>query len=207
MPICNVVDLSHHNTVGGNGPALAGFQEAKAAGVLGVIHKATQGIDYTDRMYASRRKAALEAGLLWGAYHFADDSDIVRQVAHFMAVTQPDANTLMALDWEPNTTGPTMTLDHALQFLELLGRVLGRKPVVYSGSLAKEQLGSRVNPFFAKHRLWLAQYGQTWKVQESWSKPWLWQFAEAGSVAGIGGAVDHNFYNGTPEELKAEWAG
>ena len=36
-----VIDLSHHNTV-------TSFQDAKAAGILGVIHKATEGTIFVD---------------------------------------------------------------------------------------------------------------------------------------------------------------
>jgi GH25 family lysozyme M1 (1,4-beta-N-acetylmuramidase) len=200
-----VVDIYHGNLVGGSGPALAGFQQAYAAGVRGVIHKATQGDRYTDPRYRSRRKPAIDAGMLWGAYHFGDASDVSRQVDRFVDMAQPDETTLMALDWEENGDN-TMSLDQARLFLALLGRLLGRKPVLYSGNTAKEKMGDHVYPFFSEHRLWLAQYGQTWKVQASWKKPWLWQYAESGHVPGISGEVDHNAYDGTPEQLAAEWA-
>jgi GH25 family lysozyme M1 (1,4-beta-N-acetylmuramidase) len=64
-----VVDISHHH-----GPNLD-FQKAKAAGILGVIHKVTQGHSSIDPMYAANKKKALKAGLLWGAYHFATGAD------------------------------------------------------------------------------------------------------------------------------------
>ena len=58
-----VVDLSHHNDV-------ADFGKVKAAGYAGIIHKATEAIGFVDKMYAIRRGHAMNAGLLWGAYHF-----------------------------------------------------------------------------------------------------------------------------------------
>ena len=46
-----VIDISHHN-------ANLDFQQAKAAGILGVIHKATQGLTYKDPMYVTNRQKA-----------------------------------------------------------------------------------------------------------------------------------------------------
>src|ERR1051326_6713860 len=57
-----VVDISHHN---GN----INLQLAAADGIIGVIHKATQGTTGIDAMYQTNRTQAANAGLLWGAYH------------------------------------------------------------------------------------------------------------------------------------------
>ena len=51
-PINVVVDLSHHNET-------VDFAKMKAAGIVGVIHKATQGLTYVDETYAGRRVEAL----------------------------------------------------------------------------------------------------------------------------------------------------
>src|SRR5579859_2632907 len=40
------------------------------SGILGVIHKASEGGDWVDPTYGERRPQAEAAGLLWGAYHF-----------------------------------------------------------------------------------------------------------------------------------------
>ena len=57
MPNAMVIDLSHRN-------AVADFARVRAAGVAGVIHKATQGIGFVDKMYIPRKQPALDAGLL-----------------------------------------------------------------------------------------------------------------------------------------------
>jgi lysozyme len=64
-----VIDISHHN--GDN----LDFVKAREAGIVGVIHKATQGFLLKDKKYETNRKKALDAGLLWGAYHFAVGGD------------------------------------------------------------------------------------------------------------------------------------
>jgi GH25 family lysozyme M1 (1,4-beta-N-acetylmuramidase) len=119
-----------------------------------------------DNMYAKRRQAALDVGLLWGAYHFATGDDVDAQVKHFLESAEPDETTLMALDHEPNN-GNELDIDGAQAFLESGRDQLGRKLVLYSGNLIKEQLmGS--SEFFGSHRLWLAQYGPVAKVPPAW---------------------------------------
>ena len=48
-----VIDVSHHN--GAN----IDFQKVKAAGVVGVIHKATAGTNFRDTMYPVNRTKSL----------------------------------------------------------------------------------------------------------------------------------------------------
>ena len=129
-----VVDLSHHNEN-------VDFAKMKANGIVGVIHKATQGLTYVDKTYAKRRAMAVECGLLWGAYHFGVGGDGSDQAQFFLETTKPDAHTLLVLDYEPNLTGPTMSLDQAREFVEHVGDATGRWPGLYSGHLIKEQLG------------------------------------------------------------------
>jgi len=210
MPQLLVVDMFR-------GTNVTSFEDAKNAGLLGIIHKASQGASSKDNRYADRRDPAIAAGLLWGAYHFATGEDVDAQIENFMAAAAPDENTLMALDFEPNNgSGGTMTVNQARDFLGKLGDRLGRKPVIYSGALIKDKLGSTVDEFFGSHRLWLAQYGPTPKVQKSWQTFWLWQYSGDGVGPGphdcpgipgnAAGKIDCNTYAGSAEQLKAEWA-
>lgn len=200
-----VVDLSHHNEV-------EDFKKVRASGIVGIIHKATQGSAMVDKMYAPRRQAAINAGLLWGAYHFATDEDVTAQLGNFLGASQPEKDTLLCLDWEPYKDH-TMHVSQATSFLSALEQRMGRKAVLYSGNLAKEKLGAKRDPFFGNHKLWLAQYGPTPRIQVSWQKYFLWQFTGDGigpkphSVPGISTqGIDLNTYGGTPEELAREWA-
>jgi len=203
-----VVDLSHYDTV-------TSFSDAKNAGVAGIIYKATEGSSFQDPTYATRRADALAAGLLWGAYHFGDNSPVRSQVSNFIDTAQPDANTLLALDYEPNGDA-TMSLDQARQFLTLVARQVGRRPVLYSGSQIKQTL-PQPDAFFGSHRLWLAEYASEPVVPSSWRSYWLWQYSDGSagpqprSVPGIpgnsDGCIDCNTFDGTAAELAAQWAG
>ena len=104
-----VVDIYHNDNV-------TSFQQAADSGLWGIIHKATTGATGTDPEYANRRKPALDAGLLWGAYHWGTNADVSAQVKNFLDTAKPDESTLVALDFE-ETAGNQMTIDQARQFL------------------------------------------------------------------------------------------
>jgi GH25 family lysozyme M1 (1,4-beta-N-acetylmuramidase) len=197
------------------GDRVTSFKQAANSGLLGVIHKATTGATGKDSAYAGRRQPALDAGLLWGAYHWGTNADVAKQVQNFLKVAKPDKNTLVALDYE-DTPGNQMTLAQAREFLTLVEKELGRKAVLYSGHLIKDGLGNKKDPFFGAHRLWLAQYSATPVVQKSWSTYWLWQYTDGAKgpdpkkVPGIPGdsknRLDCDHYEGTAARLKADWA-
>lgn len=199
-----VLDLSHHNTV-------SSFAAVRDAGILGIIHKATEGTGYIDPNYAGRKIEFVKVGMLWGAYHFLHPGSIEAQANHFLSVTGLDPNMLYALDWEASSTG-TATEAEAVQFLQLLETRTGRKGVVYSGNAAKEQIHG-VNKYLGQHRLWLAQYSNLTKVQPSWSDWWLWQYSDgqAGPLPhgcpGVAGLVDTNSWARADGELRQQWAG
>jgi GH25 family lysozyme M1 (1,4-beta-N-acetylmuramidase) len=203
-----VVDIYH-------GDRVDSFTAARNAGVLGIIHKATTGGTGTDDAYARRRDKALAAGLLWGAYHWGTAAPARQQVDNFLGAARPDADTLVALDFERDV-GNQMSLQGARDFLAEIQERLGRRAVLYSGSTIKGALGQSKDPFFGQHRLWLAQYGPVAKVQSSWDGYWLWQHTDGsvgpgprhapGIPGNANGELDCNRFHGSPEQLAAEWA-
>src|SRR5579885_782796 len=117
-----VIDLYH-------GDAVSSFEDAYKAGIRGVIHKATEGATLSDRAYARRRVMALDAGMLWGAYHFLRPGDPAGQARRFLDEARPTEATLIAVDHE-DTRVPLAALVRFLDELEAAGI---RKRVVYSG--------------------------------------------------------------------------
>ena len=204
MAINVVVDISHHN---GN----VDFVKAKQSGIVGVIHKATQGIGMTDNKYQTNRQNAQAAGLLWGAYHFGTSADGAAQADFFLSKANADAQTLLVLDYEPNGN-LTMTLDQAKAFVSRINEVTGRFPGLYSGSLIKDQLGGKpADPILSQCFLWLAQYANApTNIPQTWPTWTLWQYTDgvAGpqphSVDGIG-SCDRDQFNGTLDQLNKLW--
>ncbi|MEK6286504.1 MAG: glycoside hydrolase family 25 protein [Acidobacteriota bacterium] len=198
-----VIDISHHN-------ANPDFQQAAAAGIVGVIHKATQGLTYRGPMYTTNRQKALDAGLLWGAYHFGVGGAGAAQADFFLATVNPEPDTLIVLDYEPNTQGATMSLDDARAFVSEVNAKIGRFSGLYSGSLIKAQLGNTKDPILAQCFFWLAQYGPTAVVPPNWPTWTLWQYTDGNlgpqphTVPGIG-PCDRDQFNGDIDALKKLW--
>src|SRR5438045_9606024 len=63
-----IVDLNHDNAID--------MVKAINDGITAVIHKASESASFKDPAYIKRRTAALNAGLLWGAYHFSSARDV-----------------------------------------------------------------------------------------------------------------------------------
>ena len=202
-----VIDLSHHNET-------VDFGRIQADGIVGVIHKATQGTTFADKKYHERRDAALDAGLLWGAYHFGVGADGSDQADFFLGTVQPDKSTLLVLDYEANLTGPTMTLDQAREFAEHTEAVAGRYPGLYSGHLIKEQLAGLPAPdrVLSNCFLWIAQYNgpKPLNIPATFGTWTLWQYTDgvAGDephrVDGVG-QCDRNKFNGSITQLRKLW--
>jgi lysozyme len=202
-PLNVIVDISHHN---GN----INLIKAKADGILGVIQKATQGQANIDPTYKTNRTKAADAGLLWGAFHFATGSDGVKQANHFLNVVGDDPKTLLVLDFEPNPTGPSMGLEEARAFVTHVNEKTGRFPGFYSGHFIKQLLGTHQDPVLAKCWFWLAQYGPTPVVPVTWQTWTMWQYTDGAigpephKVNGIG-RCDRDKFNGSEVQLRKLW--
>ena len=198
-----VVDISHHN---GN----VNLARAKGDGILGVIQKASQGQTGRDPTYKMNRRKASDAGLLWGAYHFATGSDGVRQAEHFLDTVGDLTDVLLVLDFEPNPTGPSMTLEEARAFVTHVNEQTGRFPGFYSGHYIKQLLGTNRDPILAECWFWLAQYGPTAVVPPTWPTWTMWQYTDGAfgpephQVKGIG-RCDRDKFNGNEMQLRKLW--
>lgn len=206
-PNRKVLDISHWNTV-------TDFNAVKNAGIVGIIHKSTEGTGSIDPNYSKVKSSALGVGLLWGAYHWIDAGDPGNQADHMLKVVGVGDETLYAVDWEDDTNNGTASAVQVQAFMEAVEAKIGtNRVVVYSGNVAKEKLGSSKNVFFGAHRLWLAQYSSNPVAQASWSKIWLWQYSDGNNgppphgCPGVSGNVDTNSYSGSDAQLISEWSG
>ena len=224
----NVVNLSHYDMMRPD------FDAMKREGIVGVIHEATYPSFQRDAKYLDRQMGALRAGLLWGAYHYANASDPIRQADHFLSVvssawaqanpvTRPSVGVLLVLDFEKNGhyPGGTMRPDQAVAFVERIRERTGVYPGIYSGEYHLGQVlnGSRVTP--AQKRtltncwLWIANYHKEPRATAPWSYWAMWQYCGDGkcglprsayptSVANIRKA-ERNIFRGDRTALQEFW--
>jgi lysozyme len=202
-PLNVVIDISHFN-------GDVDLQQAAAAGILGVIQKATQGLGFVDPTFAANRQKAQSAGLLFGAYHFGTGGDGVQQAEHLLRTVGDVSNTLLVLDLEANPVGPTMSLDDARAFVTRVNAATGRFPGLYSGSFIKETLGAASDPVLSQCWFWLAQYDPTPVVPANWPTWTMWQYTDGAygpephHVPGVG-RCDRDMFNGPEQQLRRLW--
>ena len=116
-----VIDLSHHQRA-------INWQTVRDAGIVAVIHKATEGATFRDPAYVERREAARAAGLLWGSYHYAGTAPVADQVANYLAHADPGAGDLVCLDYEPQPSGAIMAPSDLVDLAEAVHARLGGTP-------------------------------------------------------------------------------
>ena len=201
----SIIDLSHHNPT-------PDFVAAEAAGLVGVIHKATEGTDFTDDEYWRRRQPAEDAGLLWGAYHFLKHGNARDQIDFFLNKTMPLKGSRAVIDYEHDDC----TLDDLHEAVETLAKGAPSLQIaVYGGHLLKQQLGDHSDDLLATTALWIAQYtsdaSPTWP-QNTWPVWSLWQYSDGSSggeprsMPGFSPPFDCNVFNGSLDQCRA-WMG
>jgi lysozyme len=223
----NVVNLSHYDMMR---PDFAGM---KREGILGVIHEATYPRLERDAKYVDRQIGALQAGLLWGAYHYADGTDPVRQADHFLSVVSNSwsqagsaaqgPGVLLVLDFEKNGhyAGGTMRADQAVAFVERIRERTGVYPGIYGSEYYLRQALNSPKVSAAQKKtltncwLWIANYHKEPRATAPWNYWALWQYCGDGkcglprsaypiSVANVKKA-ERNIFRGTQSDLRDFW--
>jgi lysozyme len=190
----DVIDLSHHN-------ASVAFGEVRAAGVAGVILKATEATTYIDPTFKQRRIDAMKAGLKVASYHFLKRGNVAQQMLHYLDVVSPAKGERVIIDYED----PPCTLDDlraAVKFLWAQAD-LNLQVTVYGGSKLEQDLDGKRDELLAKTSLWTAQYATTkpnWSTA-TWPVWTLWQYTDKAVVPGVAGRCDANTFNGSAEAL------
>ncbi|HEX8280323.1 MAG TPA: glycoside hydrolase family 25 protein [Chthoniobacterales bacterium] len=222
-----VVNLSHYDLM------RVDFERMRQEGIVGVIHEATYPRNVRDDRYAARQAQATRAGLLWGAYHFANASDPVAQADFFLRTvastwraagpgSRPE-HVLLVLDFEKNGhyPGGTMRVDQAVRFIERIHERTGQYPGLYSNEHRVNTVLNSSSVTAAQRRvldncwLWVANYHNQPRNIAPWRRWMMWQYTGDGvcdlpramfpkSVANIRNA-ERNVFRGTASELRTFW--
>ena len=204
----DIIDIYYKNSVE---PA-----DALAKGVPAIIHKASEATDFKDPKYQDRRKAALDLGLLWGAYHLSSAQDPKTQVDWFLKqVGTVDDTTLLALDWEKSAFHGKATLDQTYAFVtEFRASSAGRYPVLYGGSTIREGVGGKKDELLAKCPVWYIRLKSTpdGLPTATWPTYTLWQYSDGTKRKGVPDpptydlkGADWSAFQGTLENLQQSW--
>lgn len=204
IPETITLDIYYNNTI-------PSFQKAHEAGLQAVIHKCSEGLTFTDPLYAKRKVEVTGLSMLWGAYHFGHAGSPIQQADFFLNLVGNDPNTLLCLDLERALDGHIMPLVDAEQFAARIKEKAGRLPVIYTAKWVMDIINPQgaSSPLF-DCPLWVASYNAVPALPQGW-KTWnLWQYTNGNSgplphtLPGLG-SNDLNVYNGTLDEMKTFW--
>lgn len=197
----SIIDLSHHNDI-------YSYEDLKRDGIIGIIHKATEGTSFIDKMYHERKKRALEHDLAWASYHYLHHGRIDDQIKHYINTIQPIYGERVVLDVEEADT----TREDVEQAVEnLIDRGNFLQITIYSGHIIKQLYPAGVASVALTGRtsLWIAQYTNasqpTWPthIWPTWS---LWQWTDKGTVKGVKSPTDMDRFNGDDDQCM-DWMG
>lgn len=185
------------------------WRSARDAGVSFAYIKATEGGDQLDPMFADHWRAAAQAGVPRGAYHFFYHCRPAAEQARFFIANVPRVAGALppVLDMEWTPFSPTCTRRppaahiraEAAIFLAALQRHYGQRPLLYT-----------TVDFYRTNELWRLRGSEFWlrsvaahPAETFAGQHWtFWQYTGTGLVPGIGGAVDINVFAGS----RGQWA-
>lgn len=177
------------------------WREVRRDGIDFAFIKATEGGDHVDPRFARNWRAAGQAGVRRGAYHFyRPETSAGLQARHFLRTVRLGEDDLPpVLDVELTGGASAERLRRGIRtWLETVERETGKRPIVY----ISPRVAARLNGRLGRHALWIAHYRPSSPpIPHNWTRWTFWQYSSRGRVDGIRGRVDLNRYRGTRAQL------
>jgi lysozyme len=173
------------------GDNIQDWNAVKAAGIEVIIQKASQGTSHIDKLLQYRYPKIKEAGFKVGFYHFAsyNSTNPVAEAQYFLnAINSLSSDTVLWLDIEAEEHWDKQTaINYANAFINYVQQQ-GLKIGIYTGdSFFHDYLEGNIPDV----PLWIASYG---KQPSLYPDKCSWQYSESGSLSGIVGDVDLNYF-------------
>ncbi len=180
------------------------WTSVQQAGMAFAFARATYGTSEVDSSFNSNWEGMKQAGIIRGAYHFFLAGEDPTQQAEFFirTVGSLSPNDLPPVIDVESDSGVSSHLAADVQtWLNTVAQGLGRTPIIYT---APSYWNANMTSGFGHYPLWVAEYGvSTPKAVNGWTDWTFWQYSATGKVAGVGGEVDLDYFNGTQEALTA----
>ncbi|HEX8815308.1 MAG TPA: GH25 family lysozyme, partial [Terriglobales bacterium] len=186
------IDISHYN-------GAINHAQLAAGGVVFAYVKATEGQFTKDPLYAANYAGLSQNQILRGAYHFFyPQLDPAAQASNFLSVvTQLNPGDLPpVLDVEISGEQSPQAIAAAMQqWLDAVEEALGRTPIIYTAPGFWNVALSGVTTL-SGYPLWVAEYTTSPApiIPNGFSSYVFWQYSQSGSVSGISGSVDMDWF-------------
>ncbi|HEY2365996.1 MAG TPA: GH25 family lysozyme, partial [Polyangiaceae bacterium] len=157
---------------------------------------------YFDAKFGENWQNAGAAGVARGAYHFFRPGEDATQQADFFLAHVAGGELSPALDVEVTDGQSSATIVAGIgAWVARVEQATGKTPIVYTAPGFWNAIGG-ADAFGTS--LWVAHWFTACpQMPSSWGNWQFWQYADNGSVPGIGGAVDLDVFNGPPSALAA----
>ena len=160
------------------------------------IIKATEGKNLTDTYFRRNWREAAKVGFTCGAYHyFRPQSSGMEQARFFLDKVHLEKGDMpLIVDVEElNGVSPEQMRAQLNQFIFIVHRITGIKPIIYSGlSFYQDYLEG----FYNDYPLWIAHYDKPELKLKPESNWWFWQHSDQARVDGINHKVDFDTFKG-----------
>ncbi|MFE3292036.1 glycoside hydrolase family 25 protein [Rhodococcus sp. NPDC059234] len=164
--------------------------------------KATEGLSYVNPFFIQDGIGMRAAGVVRGAYHYADVRQSPEAQAAFFASTAfpiVSGGLPPVLDLEDaKGLPPAAVIDWTHRFLNSVQALTGRQPIIYTYPNFWRTAMANTNQF-ANYPLWIADYnGQNapGPLPGGWRDWTFWQYTSTARIPGVNGNVDLNIYSG-----------
>jgi GH25 family lysozyme M1 (1,4-beta-N-acetylmuramidase) len=183
------------------------WDRVKANGVHYAFIRVSDGLANPDSQFARNWAEAKRVGVRRGVYqYFRPNRDVIAQADLLLSRMGPlEAGDLPpVIDVETNSgLSASVVSQKVEQWIDYVQSATGVAPIIYTGPYFwRDNVGA---PAYARnHPLWIAHYTTGCPLTpEPWTRWTFHQFTDSGSVDGISGNVDTNYFNGTAADLAA----
>ncbi|MFD4470261.1 glycoside hydrolase family 25 protein [Rhodococcus sp. NPDC058505] len=194
------------------GPDVASWQHPGGAGIdwfavrasghQFAMVKATEGLNYVNPYFVQDGIGMRLAGMVRGAYHYADvRASPEAQAAFFAATAFPVVSGGLppVLDLEDaKGLPPAAVIDWTRRYLRAVESLTGDKPIIYTYPHFWRTAMANTTEF-SHYPLWIADYNgknQPGPLPGGWSHWTFWQYTDSGRIPGVNAAIDLNIYGG-----------
>jgi lysozyme len=179
---------------------------AAASGLSFAIARVSDGTGTLDPDFAANWSGIKSAGLVRGVYQFFRASEDPTAQANLLVSTvgtldPGDLSPVADVEVMDGESGATLVANLAT-WVARIQTLTGRTPMIYASPGFWDALPDTGQ--FANLGSWVADWGPSCPdTSTPWTNWQFWQYADDGSVSGISGAVDLDYFNGTLAQLQA----
>ena len=188
------------------------WPKLRSQGANFVYIKATDGGDHLDPMFKKNWRAAAQAGMKRGAYHFfywcrtaGEQADwFIRNVPKVEGALPP----VIDVEWNGESRcrkrpSPERVREKMQVFMDRLEAHYGQRPVIYT---APDFYADNLKGAFKNYPFWLRAVAQHPSKVYPGRKWVFWQYSGSGLSHGVDGRIDLNVFHGSESQWR-EWLG